>query len=287
MGLSSRQMDAFLAVSRSGSFSVAAKRLHLTQSALSQRVQGLEQELQQTLFIRQKGGVILTQAGQRLLKYCQTKTALEEELLEEFKAQKPDELVGRIRLAAYSSVMRSLIMPALRELLRNHPKIQAEFVIRNTHLPGLLMQGEVDFIIVDHPFSSHGVERLKLGDELYVLVEAINYQGPEDLYLDNDPSDPATELFFRAQEPPILDYRRSFFGDVYGILDAVEAGLGRAILPRHMIQGDRPLRILKRYKSLPIEFALHYHRQAFYPALHAEVIRHLQLRVPALLKTRA
>src|SRR5262245_66607709 len=53
------------------SFTGAAKALRLTQAAVSQRVQALEKRLGKSLFQRQGGRVLLTEAGQRLYDYAQ------------------------------------------------------------------------------------------------------------------------------------------------------------------------------------------------------------------------
>ncbi|MFM8314231.1 MAG: LysR family transcriptional regulator, partial [Deltaproteobacteria bacterium] len=70
MSISSSQLDAFFACSQTGNFTKAAKLLHLTQSALSQRILNLEGELQTTLFIRERNGIRLTSAGRELVQYC-------------------------------------------------------------------------------------------------------------------------------------------------------------------------------------------------------------------------
>lgn len=59
-------LRGFLAAARHASFTRAAAELHLTQSALSRQIQGLEQELEQALFLRTTRKVTLTPAGQRL-----------------------------------------------------------------------------------------------------------------------------------------------------------------------------------------------------------------------------
>ncbi len=82
MSLSSLHLDAFFAAAQSLNFSRAARDLHITQSALSQRVKALEEDLGLTLFVRLPRGVQLTEAGERLLRYCQARSSLESELIE-------------------------------------------------------------------------------------------------------------------------------------------------------------------------------------------------------------
>lgn len=67
MNISLRQMRAFSAVARAGSFTLGARTLHLTQSAVSMLVQQLEDEVGLKLFDRSRGAVTLTEAGRELL----------------------------------------------------------------------------------------------------------------------------------------------------------------------------------------------------------------------------
>ena len=59
--------EAFIAVAESGSFSVAAERVHLTQPAVSKRIAQLEQQLDCRLFDRIARNISLTEAGAALL----------------------------------------------------------------------------------------------------------------------------------------------------------------------------------------------------------------------------
>ena len=83
--LSSLQLEAFMAVAQEQSFSKAAEVVHLSQSALSQRILNLEEELQTTLFIRQHTGTTLTSAGQNLLRFCRSKMILEKEFRQQLQ----------------------------------------------------------------------------------------------------------------------------------------------------------------------------------------------------------
>jgi len=68
------QVKTFLAVVANGSFLEAAKRLHITQSTVSNRIQGLEEYLGATLFIRNRSGAALTPAGRRFIHHAKAFT---------------------------------------------------------------------------------------------------------------------------------------------------------------------------------------------------------------------
>jgi LysR family transcriptional regulator for metE and metH len=87
--IDSRQIAAFDALVHSRSFTVAAERLCLTQSAVSHAIKSLEQELDCQLFERRGRTIILTPAGERLYKHTTS-------ILREMRASR-DELAGRMR----------------------------------------------------------------------------------------------------------------------------------------------------------------------------------------------
>src|SRR6187549_41893 len=91
------QLQAFLAVARSRSFSGAGRELGVSRSAVSQSVRQLEEELGVTLVARTTRSVSLTDAGRRLLESAGPALAQVRSALAEVTA-KPGEVVGRVRL---------------------------------------------------------------------------------------------------------------------------------------------------------------------------------------------
>src|ERR1700677_839030 len=67
-GMEIRELRAFAAVAEEGSLSAAARRLHLSQSALSQTIKSLERQLSVQLLLRSRTGVATTEAGAILLR---------------------------------------------------------------------------------------------------------------------------------------------------------------------------------------------------------------------------
>lgn len=66
------QARTFLEVASSGSFIMAAERMHVTQTAVSARIRTLEQQLGRQLFVRNKAGARLTPAGERFMRHAAT-----------------------------------------------------------------------------------------------------------------------------------------------------------------------------------------------------------------------
>ncbi len=286
MGLSSLYLDAFFAAARSLNFSLAARELHITQSALSQRIKGLEEELDLTLFVRLPRGVQLTDAGTRLLRYCQARFSMEQELLEQLTGKSSKQgLGGVVRIGGYSSVVRSVLMPALSPILRDNPNVQVHFQNAELRdLPDLMLTGNVDFIVSDTQLHRADVETVQLGQEECVMAESAEHPTQDGVYLDHDPDDPTTVKFFSMQAGAMPEYRRNFMDETYAIIDGVAHGLGRALVSRHLIARDPRIRVVSGYRSMFVPVLLHYHKQPFYTALQRATIHELKERCPALLR---
>ncbi|MEZ4751030.1 MAG: LysR family transcriptional regulator [Bdellovibrionota bacterium] len=275
MSLSSLQLDAFLAVCRERSFSKAAKRLAVTQSALSQRVTALEGQLEQSLLIRDREGLRLTDAGERLLRYCLARETLEAEALHSLSAESA--LAGSIRVAGYSSVVRSVLMPALSPLLRANAGLRLELLSREiAELPEMLQRGETDYVVLDHVWRRAGVESLVLGEEENVLIESAEHDERSTYFLDHDADDATTEKLLRRERRQLDPAHRCYLDDIYGISDGVAQGLGRAVVSSHLIPEDFPVRRTPGFKTLKNPVVLHYLSQPYYSELHQKVLETLE-----------
>lgn len=283
MQLSSRQLEAFVAVARALNFTRAAERLNLTQSALSQRIRKLEEELGAALLVRAPGAVRLTDTGSRILRFCEAKEALEAEILADLATSRTGELAGAIRLAGHLSIMRPVALPALAPLLRDNPKVHCELINAELKvLPGMLKRGEADLVIVDHELPWAALEKYRLGDESYVAIESATFATRTDVWLDINQDDQVTQRFFQFQgvNP---QYRRSYMADVYGIIDGVALGMGRAVVPSHMLAGRRDVRVLPEFRPQPIPVWLHHFTLPYYSRLQQAVVELLTRSCPLTL----
>jgi DNA-binding transcriptional LysR family regulator len=286
MSLSSLQLDAFLAVARTGRFSLAAKSLNVTQSALSQRVLNLEQELGSTLFIRQPGGISLTELGERLLRYCRARDVLESEFTSSLGSKAGTKISGHLRVGGFSTISGSVLVPAIAKAVRQNPDIQID--LRSAELrdlPGLLASGQVDLIFVNQPPIKQGVESHHVGFEECVLVHSARGPVREDVFLDHDVEDTTTEDFFRIQKRKPAEMRRSYFDDINTIIEAAKEGLGFAVVPLHLVRGAKGLKVVEKYQPLRLPVYLTHYSQAFYTRLHRYAVSHLLSEVSQRLKS--
>jgi DNA-binding transcriptional LysR family regulator len=277
MRLSSNQLEAFYEAAQTLNFSRAAKNLHITQSALSQRILNLESQLELSLFVRDSSGMRLTDSGHALLRHCQVQRNLEEDLLNNLKAGPRKGVAGTLRVGGYSSVLWSVIVPALGDFVRKNRAIRLEFFAREMGmLPAMLRRGEIDFAILDHEGSNSDIECHFLGTEEALLVEPKTPSARTDIFLDHDMDDQTTIRFFQNQGVKKPKLERAFVDDVHGLVAAASQGWGSVVLPRHLIDQCRNIRIKDEYKPLQIPVYLHYYVQPYYAELHEKVVEILK-----------
>lgn len=275
MKLNSQHLEAFLAIARTLNFTEAAKEVHVTQSALSQRIAKLEDELETTLFIRDRGKIRLSEEALDFLRYCENQEEAEEEMIKTLKGDK-DGISGRIRVGGFSSVMRSIVLPALGPLAQEHEGLSFQFLTKEIReLEDLLRRSEVDYIITSKAGESQDIESIFLGVEENVLVANRKFKKSE-TFLDHDAHDETTSAYFRQNKLKMKPKKMSYMDDVYGLIDGVRAGFGKAILPRHLIADDSSLVVVDSEKVLKVKIYLQYYKRPFYRRAHGMVIEHLE-----------
>src|SRR5437667_3372249 len=119
--LDSRQVRTFCVLVRTGSFTQAARELHLTQSGVSHSVKALEGDVGCRLLDRMGKKVVLTQAGEQFLTHA-TKILQEMENARESLAQLGKWGRGRLRLGGSTTACQHLIPPVLGELKKSFPE---------------------------------------------------------------------------------------------------------------------------------------------------------------------
>jgi len=120
------QLRTFREVAETLSFTRAAERLHLTQSAVSHQIKALERELGEPLFIRAKAGVKLSDAGRSALEYVE-RILEEADALRESLSGRDREPQGRVRAAAATQAFVHLFARIFESFMREHDGIEVIF----------------------------------------------------------------------------------------------------------------------------------------------------------------
>src|SRR5437588_4090609 len=143
------QLEVFLAVAHEGRFSRAAEKLFRTQSAVSQTIHKLEQELGEPLFDRSSREGVLTDAGRVLKEYAEQLLNLRnnarEALVELREMHK-----GKLEIAA-NEFTALYLLPVLAEFRRLHPMIKIT-VQRSlgSHIPDDLLRHTVEIGVLSY-----------------------------------------------------------------------------------------------------------------------------------------
>ncbi len=284
MTLSQDQLAAFYEVSRQKSFTKAADELGLTQSALSHRIRKLEEQLETTLFMRDPSGIRLTEPGLKLLEFCRLQSQIEDELLASLTNPFEKKIKGYLRIGGASTLLSSVVVPALADFLAQNNLVQFEFIEGElSELPEYLQTGKVDFIVTCGKIERANFEGHYLGDEVNVLVETKKSPNREDVYLDHDASDQTTFNFLKHQGMKKIKVERCFLDNINGIIAGVEAGLGKAVVPKHLIKDSKKIKVSTNQKEMKVPAYLYVLKQPFYSALHTAVVKELTKNIPHLL----
>ncbi len=135
-------LRAFVAVAETGRMTQAAKVIHVTQSAVSQRILRLESLLGLKLFERRSDAAQLTRDGERFMSRARRLIALNDEILSEMGS---GDFAGEIRIGVPHDVVGSLLPPVLREFRQAHPNILVTLVSDvSATLRKLLNDGKLD-----------------------------------------------------------------------------------------------------------------------------------------------
>ena len=163
------QAKTFLAIAAHGSFLEAAKRLHVTQSTVSARIQNLESELGARLFVRNRAGASLTSAGRRFMQHAKSLVLTVEQARHDVGLPSRYRATVRIggRIALWEDFLPSWV-GRMRSLAPD-VSIQSEIGFEED-LMRRLVEGTLDIGVMYTPSHAPGLIVEHLFDETLVMV---------------------------------------------------------------------------------------------------------------------
>ncbi|MGY6019762.1 LysR family transcriptional regulator [Streptomyces spinosirectus] len=256
-----QQLQYFVAVAETRHFTRAADLVHVAQPSLSQQVKALERELGADLFLRARGNITLTDAGEALLPLARRILADADTARHEVQ-----ELVqlrsGRIRLGATPSVCTGLLPDVLRAFHDRYPGIRLLIEEGGSHdLVRELARGALDLalVVLPLPTPSPALTTVELLREDLVVVsspEAPAPGGPGRRTVRVADLEGERLVMFRhgydLRELTVAACRAEGFepdfavegGEMDAVLGFVRAGLGLAVVPRMVAtRSGRGLRV--------------------------------------------
>ena len=240
--LDTRQIRAFVTLARRGSFTLAARELHLSQSAVSHSMKALEMDLGCRLFDRMSKKVSLTQAGEQLLQHAD-KILLEMSAARESLSQLGKWGHGRLRVGASTTACQYILPKVLSEFKKSYP--HAVIVVEpgdTREAIASLRSNRIDLALALEPKRDDDFDFTPLfADEMHFVLapshpwaragSVVREEIPKQqyvLYNKNSFTFGLVEEYFRAEDM-VLNMVMEF-GSMEAIKELVKLGLGVSIL---------------------------------------------------------
>ncbi|MEE4188461.1 MAG: LysR family transcriptional regulator [Roseobacter sp.] len=170
MHIEFRHLRTVQAIHKAGGLAKAADQLHITQSALSHQIKGLEDQAGVELFVRRSKPLKLSPAGMRLLKLAEQVLPQVQALQEEFSGLRAGS-TGRMHIAIECHACFEWLFPVLEQFRKSWGEVDVDIRpgLAFDALPALLKE-EVDLVVSSDPEDLPGVEFVELFDYDAVFV---------------------------------------------------------------------------------------------------------------------
>lgn len=169
-------LQAFKAIVESGTVHSAAESIGLTQTAVTQRLKGLEKELGLTLFLRSRRGMSLTAEGQALLQYCRATEELEGAFMSRVSGKSRDEVT--VTIVGPTSAISTRVTDNCRELYAKYSHLRLHLTSDDhSNRIDLIRRGEADLAIVSPEHVPNEMDSKLLRPDRYLLVASPKWKG--------------------------------------------------------------------------------------------------------------
>jgi len=236
------QLRALVEIAHRGSFTAAAKALHLSQPAVTHQVQELERRFNVALLERIGKRAYLTHAGENLLEHARYLLEEDERTLVDMRRFN-DGWLGRARIGTSMTILMYVLPPILRQLKTDHPQLEINLKAGLTATTlKMLKTNELDLGLCALPVEDPAFETVSLfDDELVAIVPAGMKDIPKKvtpaffsehpLILGNEASTlhQALVAWLATAGPPPKPIM--IFDNVEAIKRLVAVGLGASIVP--------------------------------------------------------
>ncbi|MFI5611140.1 LysR family transcriptional regulator [Amycolatopsis sp. NPDC051903] len=234
-----QQLKVLLAVAEHGGFTAAGERLGMAQPAVSRSIATLESELGAPLLLRQRTGVVLTEAGERAVRRAR-EAVRQVDLLRAEVAEVAGQITGTLRLASVPTAMGTRLPAQLRLFTERHPLVAVRsFEGSDEELRDWLDQGVADVAVVTLPAPGLRTVLLDRHEMLAVLpvahplaaCESVTYaQLADESFV--RPTGGCAQVFTAAARDAGVRLEAAFEArEMSAVLEMVRAGLGVSILP--------------------------------------------------------
>lgn len=267
-------------VAKEGSVSLAAPKLHMTQSGVSRQLQRIEQELGVELFSRQHGRLELTPAGKRFLRFAENTLREYDEVLRDLRHES-GVLSGDLLIASSSTPGAFLVGNLVARFVESYPAVSPRVTISDTDqvIEDLLERScDVGFVgdrVADERLRFYVVDT----DEIVLAVPAGHrFASRDTVALDELVGEPF--IGREAGSGTLRTVRRAVarhgftmpsyrlvmeLGTIHAVLAAVSAGVGLGWVSKQVVKDEHPGRVTTvRIDQLPLDrsiFIVHHTRR--------------------------
>ena len=267
-------LQAFEAAARTGSVTLAARELSLTQSAVSRQIIALEAQLEVELFHRERQTIRLTPGGEA---YARDIRDALKRIATASMNLRANPFGGTLNLAILPTFGTRWLVPRLPSFLSAHPGITLNLMTRLSVFDFAIeaMDAAIHFGMGEWP----GAETTLLREEYVVpacspeLAARYQFAGPADLrrapllHLTTRPD--AWERWLRLHDAPAENVQGMLFDQFATVAQVARAGLGVALLPVFLIEEELKSGQLVRALDLPMKSA-----EAYFLAWPADRAQH-------------
>ena len=241
------KLKIFHAVAEAGSFTNATINLNLSQSAISRQIQSLEHDLKVQLFERHARGLTLTENGEYVFKTANEVIGKLKEVETSLGDQK-NKPTGKLTITTVRSFGTHWLTPRIEEFMRLNPEVEIELVFDDKELDLSTRQADIG-IFMRRPKQLNYIQK-KLIDIKYFIYGSNKYLEkfgmPKTI---NDLNKHRFISFGKGAPSPVYNpdwvlklgakegkKRKSVMkvNSVYGLLLAVQSGVGLAAIPDYM-----------------------------------------------------
>ena len=241
------KLKIFHAVAEAGSFTKATINLHLSQSAISRQIQSLEQELKVQLFERHARGLALTENGEYLFKTAHEVISKLKDV-ETALVDKTNKPTGKLTVTTVVSFGTTWLTPRIQEFMQLNPEIEIELIFDDKELDLSTRQADIG-IWMRRPKQLNHIQKklIDINYHIYGSAKYLEKNGyPKTI---NDLNKHKFISYGKGTPSPVFNpdwvlklglkdqkKRKSIMkvNSVYGLLLAVQSGVGLASLPDYI-----------------------------------------------------
>ncbi|MCW0216531.1 MAG: LysR family transcriptional regulator [Pseudonocardia sp.] len=250
-------LQLFLHVVSEGSITAGARRVHLSLPSASARIRALEQHAGMALLVRGRRGVRPTPAGTTLARHAQDVLAEVARLDGAVAGYTRAPAAAPLVLLSGSSAMYRLVPRALAGFLRAHPDLDVTVSERQSpDTVAALLAGEADLgVVLEDLLPGSGLDAEPLGDDSLVVVgerggilagrTGVTYREAAEHPLVGLTAESPLQRSIEGHLGPNAPVarHRTLVGDLGTLVVLASAGVGLAVVPRHVVPGDGTLEV--------------------------------------------